>query len=250
MPGLRSMFTPLQVKKGLAFKQTGFLKEGDAIMNKKITAMAVVLAMAGMAQAVTESYGVNSVTFSDSASGVGSVDVSVPQFNNLAGGEFAGDVLNSVTLSLVNASETVNLTFVNGDGQTVLSTVTLANGAIDFGSAAAPVSFSHQYSVPSAGLTVPGVVTGTGTGNDTISSSLAGYQGSGTVGGMQVAFVGTWNADGFTNGGVLTSGFGGSADWSVTYNYSPIPEPCSMALFGVGAGVLALRRRFGKNKKA
>jgi len=219
-------------------------------MTTKITAMAVVLALAGMAQAVTESYGVNSVTFSSTASGVGSVDVSVPQFNNLAGGEFAGDVLNSVTLSLVNASETVTLNFINGDGHDVLSTVTLNNGAIDFGTAAAAVSFTHQYTVPSTGLLVPGVVTGTGTGNDTISTSLAGYQGSGTVGGMQVLFVGTWNADGFTTGGVLTSNFGGSADWSVTYNYTEVPEPCSMALFGVGAGVLALRRRFGKNKKA
>lgn len=222
-------------------------------MNKKITAMAVVLAMVGMAQAATETYGDNSVTFSSTASGIGSVDVSVPQFNNLAGGEFAGKVLTSVTLSLVNASETVNLTFVNGDGQTVLSTVSLTDGAIDFGSASAPVSFSHQYSVPSTGLSVPGVVTGTGTGNNTLSASLGAYQGSGTVGDMDVDFVGTWTANGFTNGGVLTSGFGGSADWSVTYNYtdySPVPEPCSMALFGVGAGVLALRRRFGKSKKA
>ncbi|MEI7673201.1 MAG: PEP-CTERM sorting domain-containing protein [Deltaproteobacteria bacterium] len=32
-------------------------------------------------------------------------------------------------------------------------------------------------------------------------------------------------------------------------NVAPVPEPASMALFGLGAGVIALRRRF-KNKKA
>jgi hypothetical protein len=36
---------------------------------------------------------------------------------------------------------------------------------------------------------------------------------------------------------------------SLELNITPVPEPASMALFGLGAGVLALRRRF-KSKKA
>lgn len=39
------------------------------------------------------------------------------------------------------------------------------------------------------------------------------------------------------------------ANLKLTTDVIPVPEPVSMALFGVGAGVIALRRRF-KNKKA
>jgi len=37
---------------------------------------------------------------------------------------------------------------------------------------------------------------------------------------------------------------------SLELNITPVPEPASMALFGLGAGVLALRRRFKSKKTA
>lgn len=43
------------------------------------------------------------------------------------------------------------------------------------------------------------------------------------------------------------AGYGNSGEFALTL--TPVPEPASMALFGIGAGVLALRRRF-KSKKA
>ena len=44
----------------------------------------------------------------------------------------------------------------------------------------------------------------------------------------------------------LSGGTGAIATDDARWQATSVPEPASMALFGIGAGVLALRRRFGK----
>lgn len=42
----------------------------------------------------------------------------------------------------------------------------------------------------------------------------------------------------------------GNANVSITYYYEPVPEPGTLALVGIGGLAAALRRRFGRSKKA
>ena len=226
-------------------------------MTTKITAMAVVLAIAGMVQA-------NTVTYTDTVTTPGgyqpgdTISVTVPQFDNtVAGknGDQVGAILTGVTLSLVTAQESANFNFLNNDGGPEAIKVTLYGGTITFGNGTKDTVTTLSYvntfnDVPTGSSSIPNVQTGTGSSINPFGTGLSSFEGSGNVGSMTIAFAGAFGGQGWTSGSFGTDGFGGAAEWSVTYDYSPIPEPCSMALFGVGAGVLALRRRFGKNKKA
>jgi len=80
---------------------------------------------------------------------------------------------------------------------------------------------------------------------DELTSSLSAFEGDGTLA-AEVDFQGTWVASGLPNSLTSISVFGDS-DVSVTYyyEYTPVPEPSSAFLLGIGILFLSLRRKTG-----
>ena len=77
------------------------------------------------------------------------------------------------------------------------------------------------------------------------TTSLTAFEGDGTLA-AEVDFHGTWVASDLPNSLVSISVFGES-DVSVTYYYdfTPVPEPTSAFLLGIGILFLSLRRKIG-----
>jgi hypothetical protein len=233
-------------------------------MNKKITAMMVVLALAGMAQAATVvqtlstgviapgSDTVTPLTFNAFNSSLGTltsvtITMSVDTWGGyytvvnatspLPGTEVTGNDNFGITARAASGDVTLPLSLQNGiTSQTSGSFDLLQSGN------------SYRLDGPAnQGSAVHSSVQNTYSSGLNRNQFRDDYLGASTFG---VSFhsgqVSSYTASGF----VTYSGSSAYSDGSmtITYTYTPseVPEPASMALFGVGVGVLALRRRFGK----
>ena len=221
-----------------------------------------MLALAGMAQAATVAYSSSSpITTSQSSEDatISASTLGVQQFDSSLG------TLTGVTLTM-NVTETTHVLVENtSSGGAATATVTFsrfnyieltANGGYDSGAQSVTFSPTTASKFLTAGETFDTGVHNSNaqTASVTInkSSDLTAFIGNSTVSGISLAIYNPTSVS--TTGDKYSASTirGASTTWTVTYTYTPseVPEPCSMALFGLGAGVLALRRRYGKNKKA
>ena len=207
--------------------------------------------------------GNNTVTYSTSVSGLtynNAQTVYLSQFNTanaIAAGEASGSTytLTSIVLS-INGAISGTLKFVNTtDGSlNVAQASVIASPGFVLTSGANQISEAITYIDTAAPFSVAGnstvrhsfsSVTGTQVQSANISSALAAYVGSGTFASTVSQAFGI-SAQSDEDIASSLSGSMGSANVSITYHYSEVPEPSSLALLGLGCAAIASRRRLRK----
>lgn len=215
----------------------------------------VAVFLLGNAHAATVSYS-GSVNDVDIFNPYGVAEVLVSQFDNSitgVNGDQLGATLNSVTLVL-SGSQYAELLLSNAAGEGETWYVYLVNGSVIFGdgpldtdmNVGQTVTFGAQVQIPagpSETSVIPGTIEAIGTGVETFTTGLDVFYGNGTLS-QNIYFSGGWGVMGLTAGDSIGNPvYTGAADWSVIYDYTPVPEP-SVAMLLVAGGVsMALRRR-------
>ena len=210
--------------------------------------------------------GNNTVTYSTSVSGLtdgNAQTVYLSQFNAanaIAAGESSGSTytLTSIVLSINGAlSGTLEFNNIRAGSLNVSSArVTTDQDHLGFvlTSGANQIAESITYSDVNAPFSVAGHstvdhnftdITGTRAQTANISSALAAYTGSGTFASTVYQKFGISSS---TDSGIFPGLVDsiGSANVSITYHYSEVPEPSSLALLGLGCAALISRRRLRK----
>lgn len=118
------------------------------------------------------------------------------------------------------------------------------------GGATTWTAFLSGYVNPQLGtaLTSGGFATLSGQGafaNQSVSVFLVAFDASTEAAAGNYLVTATYS-QAFGAIGNKTYAFGVPGGTYVPSNWSPVPEPCSMALFGIGAAAIGLRRRFAK----
>jgi len=218
-------------------------------LEMKIALAALVVIAAGttaMADTVTYS-GTRPLTLTD----WGPIAVTLPAFDNTAGGAFPGATLTNVILTLLgNVDGRVRLE--NLDPQAFLLTYTLQASLSMTGPgggsvAALPTSVGNFNASAYDGITDFG-----GTSGIDLNNILA-TNGQFSSPLLFNPYIGTGNVSFSLNASGTSSGTGpgnrvaifeslASAEYSVTYEFTPIPTPGAAALLGLG-GLIAVRRR-------
>jgi PEP-CTERM motif len=144
------------------------------------------------------------------------------EFNNTFG--------SAGTVTFANYAAGQGLTFTAA-GATTIQTMTHAfNGGVPY--AMAPFELKSETFAPTMGAA----------GSSTISTGLDAFTGTGNLESSSASLAAQMsdNKDAGIFSGSLANG---TAGLSITYNYTLVPEPTSMALLAIGCAVLGLRRR-------
>lgn len=221
---------------------------------KKLLALALVAAT-GAAQAdtivLTDTFGLATTNWTNALSGLAQFDSSLGTLNAVTI-NLSGDIVQ--TLKAENTGAVAdNLTPVAGanllfrKGTTTLQTLALSNTGSAFAATAfdGTSDFAGTSGVDFGSLTAAGTLSAI---TFTSAADLADFIGSGTLAGFNVRAVGNGSIN--SDNGNLDSSIATQARYNLTLTYdytvptTPVPEPTSMALVGLGAlGLAAARRR-------
>ncbi|WP_374265532.1 choice-of-anchor E domain-containing protein [Zoogloea sp.] len=221
---------------------------------KKLLALALVAA-AGSAQAATittgDTYGLVNTNWVNPLSGLSQFDPTLGTLNSVKI-ELSGDIVQ--TLKAENTGNTADtLTPIAGanllfrHGTTTLQTLALSNAGAAFSATAfdGTSDFSGTSGTDFGSLTAAGSLPAF---TYTSAADLAAFIGTGNLGAFNVRAEGNGTID--SANGNLDSSIKTQARYNLTLTYdytapvTPIPEPTSMALVGLGAlGLAAARRR-------
>lgn len=221
---------------------------------KKLLALALVAA-AGSAQAGTivlnDTFGLTTTNWTNALSSLSQFDSTLGTLNSVKI-ELSGDIVQA--LKAENTGTTADtLTPIAGanllfrQGTTTLQTLALSNTGSSFSATAfdGNSDFAGTSGVDFGNLTAAGSLPAF---TYTSAADLAAFIGTGNLGAFNVRAVGA----GFigSDNGNLDSSISTQARYNLTLTYdytapvTPIPEPTSMALVGLGAlGLAAARRR-------
>lgn len=242
--------------------------KGNTVMKKTSLIIAALFAWAAVSQAaqvwdIVNNSVTDSRTIVFNTPGTSTIN-DILQFNSadaVAAGEAEGSyVLTSVVLTISGSEMSGTFEFSNSYASpgTVYSASYAAGQGLTFTAAGASTSqlMTHTFNGGN-----PLVIEGLGSaeetfaptmgaaGSETLYTGLEAFTGSGYLASSSASLAAqmTDNKDAGLFSGSLANG---TAGISVTYNYTLVPEPTSMALLAIGCAVLGLRRRVRKTQKA
>lgn len=199
------------------------------------------LGLPALVQGATVSY--TAVASLSGGNGTSSTTVSLQQFDPALG------TLTGVTFTLADTT-VITLAYENatnpagsyGSSETV--TTDLDDGATTLATSSTSATWSSSLS------TFDGAVDFSGTSGATLSGT---FSGTGTGSGSLTAYLGTGSSTftlnrvaiqtGVNMPFVINNAAASSYTATVTYSYTPIPEPALAGLFGIALGATGLRRR-------
>ncbi len=228
---------------------------------KKRSVILTLIALTGIAQAaqvwdIVNNSVTDTRTIVFNTPGTATIN-DILKFNSasaVAAGEAAGSyVLTSVTLTITGSDMAGTFEFNNtysGAG-TVYSANYAAGQGLTFSAAGASViqamdhAFNNGNAYIMAGLEFKSETfapTMGAAGSETLTTGLDVFTGSGYLESSSASLSAQMSDS--KDAGIFSGSLAnGTAGLSITYNYTLVPEPTSMALLAIGCAVLGLRRR-------